>query len=374
MAASLDPVSGRRVKNGRRIKVLIVDDSAVIRQVGTEVLARAPDIEVVGAASDPLFALERMKTVWPDVIVLDVEMPRMDGISFLRKIMIEHPTPVVMCSSLTAKGARTTMDALEAGAVAIITKPRLGVKSFIEHSADELIRAVREAAAANVHRLKAAAALAAAAPPKLSADAMLPAQLHALATTTRKVIAIGTSTGGTQALEVLLKAIPRAAPGMVIVQHMPPSFTASFAARLNSVCELEVREAASGDRVMPGRALIAPGGKHMLLARSGAEYHVDVVDGPLVSRHKPSVDVLFRSVANVAGANAIGAIMTGMGDDGARGLLEMKQSGAYTFAQDENSCVVFGMPREAIARGAVDEVVPLSGLSRKLLVRACHNS
>lgn len=354
------------------IKVLIVDDSAVVRQVSTEVLSRAGGIQV-SAAADPLFALERMKANWPDVIVLDVEMPRMDGITFLRKVMAERPTPVVMCSSLTEKGAQTTMQALEAGAVAIITKPKMGVKSFLQDSSDDLVRAVREAAHANVGRLKAIAAMAQKALPKLSADAVLSAGgSHAMAQTTETLVAIGTSTGGTQALEVVLRQMPAVAPGMVIVQHMPEKFTASFAERLDSLCDIEVREARSNDRVIPGRALVAPGGKHMLLKRSGAYYHVDVVAGPLVNRHRPSVDVLFRSVAKFAAANAIGVIMTGMGDDGAAGLLEMKRAGAHTFAQDEATCVVFGMPKEAIARGAVVEVAPLDDLARRVLTRAAR--
>lgn len=354
------------------IKVLIVDDSAVVRQVSTEVLSRAGGIQA-SAAADPLFALDRMKANWPDVIVLDVEMPRMDGITFLRKVMAERPTPVVMCSSLTEKGAQTTMQALEAGAVAIITKPKMGVKSFLQDSSDDLVRAVREAAQANVGRLKAVAAMAQKVPAKLTADAMLsPAGSHAMAQTTETLVAIGTSTGGTQALEVVLRQLPAVAPGMVIVQHMPEKFTASFAERLNGLCDIEVREAKTNDRVIPGRALIAPGGKHMLLKRSGAYYHVDVVDGPLVNRHRPSVDVLFRSVAKFAGANAIGVIMTGMGDDGAAGMLEMKHAGAHTFAQDEATCVVFGMPKEAISRGAVAEVAPLDDLARRILMRAAR--
>jgi two-component system chemotaxis response regulator CheB len=341
-----------------------------VRQVTTAVLNTAPGIAVIGAAADPLFAMERMKVQWPDVIVLDVEMPRMDGITFLRKVMAERPTPVVMCSSLTEKGAQTTVQALAAGAVSIITKPKIGVKTFLETSSDELVRAVREAAQSNVHRLKAATLLAQKVPPKLTADAMLPPGGLAMAQTTETVIAVGTSTGGTQALEVLLRQLPVVTPGMVIVQHMPEKLTASFAERLDGLCDMDVREARNNERVIPGRALIAPGGKHMLLKRSGAQYHVEVVDGPLINRHRPSVDVLFRSVAKYAGANAVGVIMTGMGDDGAAGLLEMKRAGAYTYAQDEASCVVFGMPKEAIARGAVDDTVPLEDLARRVLQRA----
>lgn len=341
-----------------RIKVLIVDDSAVVRQVLTAVLQRDPAIEVIGAASDPVFAMERMRAQWPDVIVLDVEMPRMDGITFLKKIMAERPTPVVICSTLTDKGAETTMQALAAGATSILPKPKMGLKRFLQDSAEDLVSAVKAAAQANVRRLVPVASAPRIAP-KLSADAILPASVQAMAETTDRVIAIGTSTGGTQALEMVLTALPRVCPGIVIVQHMPEKFTEAFANRLNGLCKIEVREAKAGDRVMPGRALIAPGGRHMLLKRSGAQYHVDVVDGPLVSRHRPSVDVLFRSVAKCAGRNALGIIMTGMGDDGARGLKELHDMGARTLAQDEASCVVYGMPKEAVKLGAVDRVLPL---------------
>jgi two-component system chemotaxis response regulator CheB len=354
----------------KKIKVLLVDDSAVVRQVLQAILDDEPDIEVIGAASDPIFALDKLSRAWPDVIVLDVEMPRMDGITFLKKIMAEHPTPVVICSTLTEKGAETTMQALAAGAVEIITKPKIGLKSFLQDSSAQLVHAVRAAAQANVSRLGRAGSAAAPAPvaAKLSADAMLPAgSSHAMAQTTERIVAIGTSTGGTQALEAILTALPRVCPGIVIVQHMPEAFTAAFAARLNGLCQIEVREAKNNDRVIPGLALIAPGGKHMLLKRSGAYYHVDVVDGPLVNRHRPSVDVLFRSVAKFAGKNATGIIMTGMGDDGARGLKEMLDAGANTVAQDEASCVVFGMPKEAIKLGAAKKIMPLNEIHRAIL-------
>ena len=350
------------------IEVMIVDDSAVVRQVLSGLLNGAQGIVVSHAVANPLLAIERMKTQWPDVIVLDVEMPRMDGITFLRKIMAERPTPVVICSTLTEKGAQTSMDALAAGAVAIITKPRLDLKQFLHDSADELVSAVRAAAGANVRRLAGRAA----APPqptvKHSADVILPpAEGRAMVQTTERVVALGTSTGGTQALEEVLTALPRVCPGIVIVQHMPEKFTAAFAARLDSVCQISVKEAANNDRVVPGRALIAPGGKHMLLRRTGAYYFVEVVDGPLVNRHRPSVDVLFRSVARCAGANALGVIMTGMGDDGAAGLLEMLKAGARTVAQDEASCVVYGMPKEAVKRGGVEKSVPLNAIYREIL-------
>ena len=348
------------------VKVLIVDDSAVVRQVLADVLAQDPGIQVIGAASDPVFAMERMRAQWPDVIVLDVEMPRMDGITFLKKIMAERPTPVVICSTLTEKGAETTIQALAAGAASIVPKPKMGLKRFLQDSAEDLIGAVRAAAQSNVQRLVPAARTPALAP-KLSADAILPASSAAMAETTDRVVAIGTSTGGTQALEAVLTALPRVCPGIVIVQHMPEKFTEAFANRLNGLCQLEVREAKAGDRVMPGRALIAPGGRHMLLKRSGAQYHVDVIDGPLVSRHRPSVDVLFRSVAKCAGKNALGIIMTGMGDDGAHGLKELHDMGARTLAQDEASCVVYGMPKEAVKLGAVDRILPLGEIHQEII-------
>ena len=353
------------------IKVMVVDDSAVVRQVVAGLLGAAPGMQVVAAVADPLLAIERLKQQWPDVIVLDVEMPRMDGITFLRKIMAERPTPVVICSTLTEKGAKTTLEALAAGAVAIVTKPRLGLKQFLNESADDLVATVRAAARANVRRLAGgprAETAPASVPGKNTADVILPpAGTRAMTQTTERVVAIGTSTGGTQALEEVLTALPRVCPGIVIVQHMPEKFTAAFAARLDSLCSIDVREARHNDRVVPGRALIAPGGRHMLLKRSGAQYFVEVVDGPLVNRHRPSVDVMFRSAAKSAGVNALGVIMTGMGDDGAAGLLEMRNAGAHTLAQDEESCVVFGMPKEAIKRGGVERTVSLGAVASEIL-------
>jgi len=340
------------------IRVLVVDDSAVVRQVMSDILGREPGIRVIGAAPDPIFALERMRREWPDVITLDVEMPRMDGVTFLKKIMAERPTPVVICSSLAQAGAETTMQALAAGAVSIITKPTLGLKDFLRESSNDVVTGVRAAAASKVRNLAARPAATVSAEPIEGAGGS-----HAMVRTTDSIVAIGTSTGGTQALEVLLTGLPPTVPGIVIVQHMPEKFTASFAARLNRLCEIDVFEAKDGQRVVPGRALIAPGGKHMMLRRSGAQYHVEVVDGPVVNRHRPSVDVLFRSVAKYAGRNALGVIMTGMGDDGARGLKEMHDAGARTIAQDEESCVVFGMPKEAIKLGAVDRVMPLQNIA-----------
>jgi two-component system, chemotaxis family, protein-glutamate methylesterase/glutaminase len=356
-------VSGQRGP----VKVLIVDDSAVVRQVMTGLLASDPGIQVLGAASDPIFALERMRSEWPDVILLDVEMPRMDGITFLKKVMQERPTPVVICSTLTEAGAATSVEALSAGAVSVVTKPKLGLKQFLGETAEELIATLKQAARARVSRPSARAATLA---PKTkhNADVMLaPPRDKAMTQTTEQIIAIGTSTGGTQALEAVLSELPLVCPGIVIVQHMPPQFTAAFAARLNSLCAIEVREARDRDRVVPGCALIAPGGKHMLLNRSGAQYYVEIKDGPPVNRHCPSVDVLFRSVARHAGRNALGVIMTGMGDDGARGLKEMRDAGSHTVAQDEASCVVFGMPREAIRMNAVEQTVPLRSIARTIL-------
>lgn len=350
----------------KNIKVMIVDDSAVVRQVLADKLGSDSHIQVIAVAADPIFAMEKMQRQWPDVIVLDVEMPRMDGISFLRKLMQERPTPVVICSTLTEKGTKTTMQALEAGALSVITKPKMGLKQFLEDSSSDIVTAVKAAAQANVKKLVVHTALSV--PDKLTADAILPmGRPVAMAQTTERIVAIGTSTGGTQALELVLTRLPRVCPGIAIVQHMPEKFTAAFAERLNQLCEIKVKEAQHNDRLIPGLALIAPGGKHMLVKRSGAQYFVEVVNGPLVNRHIPSVDVLFRSVAKTAGKNALGIIMTGMGDDGASGLLEMHHTGSHTIAQDEESCVVFGMPNEAIKRNAVDKVIPLSRIPSSIL-------
>ncbi len=351
------------------VKVLIVDDSAVVRQVLSEVLNADPGIDVIAVAPDPIFAQEKMKKQWPDVIVLDVEMPRMDGITFLKKLMAERPTPVVICSSISQKGSETAMQALAAGAVGIVPKPGIGNRrAALEDAASDLIRAVRTAAHANLGNLRVGdRAGTVGVTQKLSADAILPATSHAMAQTTERIVAIGTSTGGTQALEAVLTALPRVCPGIVIVQHMPEKFTASFAARLDTLCQIEVREAQNGDRVMAGRALIAPGGRHMLLKRNGSQYHVEVVDGPVVNRHRPSVDVLFRSVAKFAGRNALGVIMTGMGDDGARGLKEMHEAGAATVAQDEATCVVYGMPKEAVKLGGVDRSAALHAIPAEIM-------
>ncbi len=344
----------------QKIKVLIVDDSAVVRQALTEVLSSDPAIEVIGSASDPFIAADRMRERIPDVITLDVEMPRMDGITFLKKLMTQHPLPVVICSTLTVQGSETTLKALEYGAVEIIEKPKLGTKQFFEESKIRICDAVKAAAMARPRKAAPRVAVA----PKLTADAVIAkATSHAMVQTTEKVVVVGASTGGTEALKVFLESLPQDAPGMVIVQHMPEHFTRAFADRLDKTCAVSVKEAEENDTVIRGRVLIAPGNKHTLLKRSGARYYVEVKEGPLVSRHRPSVDVLFRSAARYAGPNAIGVIMTGMGDDGARGMKEMKEQGAVTLAQDEETCVVFGMPKEAIKLGGVDKVAPLDALA-----------
>lgn len=342
------------------IKVMIVDDSAVVRQVLTEQLNAIPGIQVIASARDPIFAQRYLEKAWPDVIVLDIEMPRMDGITFLKKIMHERPTPVVICSTLTEKGADVTMQAMSAGAVDIITKPKAGLKDFLQDHKTLLGDAIKAAGRARVGRVAAAPPKPMLASPKLNADVVLPEHAaRPLTETTDRVVAIGTSTGGTQALERVLTHLPRTAPGVVVVQHMPGQFTAAFAKRLDGLCEVQVKEATTGDRVIPGLVLIAPGTHHMLLRRSGAQYRVEVKEGPLVSRHRPSVDVLLRSVAQSAGANAVGIIMTGMGDDGAHGMKELHDAGAFTVAQDEATSVVYGMPKEAVKRGGVDAILPL---------------
>lgn len=343
---------------------MVVDDSAVVREVMQQLLNKQPDIQVIGVAQDPIFALQRMQANWPDVLLLDIEMPRMDGITFLRQIMKDRPTPTVICSSLAEAGMQATFDALAAGAVSVVAKPQRGVRDFLRESEQALIEAIRAAAVSNLKRLRRAPAVS----PKLTADAILPApSAKPLTRTTDRFVAIGVSTGGTQALEQVLPLLPATCPGIVIVQHMPEVFTRSFAQRLDSLCEISVAEAKSGDRILAGHALIAPGGRHLLVKRSGAQYVAEVVDGPLVSRHRPSVDVLFRSAAQAAGPNAMGMIMTGMGDDGARGLRELFDAGARTVAQDEASCVVFGMPKEAIKLGAAREVLGLSSFAQAIV-------
>ena len=351
-----------------KIHVLVVDDSSVVRQTLSEILNSDPGIEVMATAGDPFIAAEKIKEQLPDVITLDIEMPRMDGLTFLQKIMAQRPIPVVICSSLAEKGSETALKALEYGAVEIITKPRMGTKQYLEESKIRICDAVKAAAMARPKRLTKPCVV----QPKLTADAVIAkSTTKAMIDTTEKVVAIGASTGGTEALRVFLETLPMDTPGMVIVQHMPEHFTTSFAKRLDDLCRVSVKEAQDNDTIIRGRVLIAPGNYHTLLKRSGARYYVEVREGPLVCRHRPSVDVLFRSTARYAGRNAVGVIMTGMGDDGARGMLEMKEAGAYTFAQNEDTCVVFGMPQEAIKRGAVDSVLPLEAIADAVL-RRCN--
>lgn len=350
-----------------KIKVLIVDDSAVVRQTLSSILSTDPGIEVLDTAADPYYAAKKIQSRVPDVITLDIEMPRMDGLTFLKKIMSQHPIPVVIISSLTTEGTLTAMKALELGAVEIITKPQLGTKAFFEESKIRLCDVVKAAAKANL-RKKIFFDSKMEVTPKLSADAVLAKRdRKSMIKTTEIVVVVGASTGGTEALLTFLQALPADSDGVLIVQHMPELFTKSFANRLDSICKISVKEAENGDTVIRGRALIAPGNKHMLLKRSGARYFVQIQDGPLVNRHRPSVDVLFRSTAQYAGSNAIGIIMTGMGGDGARGLLEMKEAGAYTIGQDEQSCVVYGMPKEAVKLNAVMKILPLDKIAPHLI-------
>jgi two-component system chemotaxis response regulator CheB len=363
--------------SGKKIRVLIVDDSATVRQTLKDILESDPGIEVMATAADPYAAVQHIRKEVPDVITLDVEMPRMDGITFLEKIMAQHPIPVVICSTLTEKGSATGLAALEKGAVEIITKPKVGTQQFLAESRIFICDIVKSAAGIRVRDrrnvpLTHSAPVSATVQPRLTADAVLPKPgSGAMIETTEKVVAVGASTGGTEALRIFLEALPADAPGILIVQHMPEKFTEAFAQRLNQLCRVGVKEAQDGDSVIRGQVLIAPGGRHMLLKRSGARYYVEVKDGPLVSRHRPSVDVLFRSTARYAGKNAVGVIMTGMGDDGAQGMLEMKQAGAYNLAQDEASCVVYGMPAEAVKAGGVDRILPLGNIAMEVM-RLCR--
>jgi two-component system chemotaxis response regulator CheB len=346
-----------------KVRVLIVDDSASVRQILLTILSEDPAIEVIATASDPFVAARRLEKEVPDVILLDIEMPRMDGMTFLRKIMAQHPIPVIICSSLTEEGSNVMFEAFEAGAVDIVPKPRIDTRQALLECSTRLREAVKSAARARV-RPRAARRLI---EKKLTADAIIPPPVQGKSRpTTERIVCIGASTGGTEALNDVLETLPQNSPGILIVQHMPAGFTAAFARRLNGVCQIQVKEAEDGEPVLPGCAYIAPGARHMLVQRIGLRYQIAIKDGPPVSRHRPSVDVLFRSAAQHAGANALGVIMTGMGDDGARGLLEMRKLGASTRAQDEESCVVFGMPKEAITCGAAEKVVSLHQISREI--------
>jgi len=348
------------------IKVLVIDDSALVRTLLTEIINKQPDMEVVGTAPDPHVAREKIKALNPDVLTLDVEMPKMDGLAFLERLMRLRPMPVVMVSSLTEKSSAITLHALELGAFDFVTKPKLDIRNGLQEYAEELTDKIRGAVTARMGRSFTRSLAPSPVRSKNSADVVLAAEHHTFSTT-EKIILAGASTGGTEALKVFLMDLPADSPGILITQHMPEAFTKTFARRLDGLCKIAVKEAEHGERVLPGHAYLAPGNRHLLLKRSGANYMTELSDGPLVNRHRPSVDVLFRSAANCAGKNAIGVIMTGMGDDGAAGMLEMHQAGASTLAQDEQSCVVFGMPKEAIARGGVDEVAPLQDLSHHLL-------
>jgi two-component system, chemotaxis family, protein-glutamate methylesterase/glutaminase len=356
-----------------KIRALIVDDSALVRQLLTEILNSDPSIEVVGSAPDPYIAREKIKKLNPDVLTLDVEMPRMDGITFLRNLMRLRPMPVLMVSSLTEQGADMTFQALEIGAIDFVSKPKVDVAHSLEQYSEEIIEKVKTAARARIHTRPAAAA-----PiqvqPKLSADAVLESHQRMHLKTTERVIAIGASTGGTEAIKDILAHMPADSPGIVITQHMPEAFTASFAQRMDSLSPMVVREAKDGDQIFSGHAFIAPGNRHLLVARSGARYICKINDGPPVNRHRPSVDVLFRSVADNVGPNGVGVILTGMGDDGAQGMREMHEAGIPTFAQDEKTSVVWGMPGSAVKLGAIDEVLPLERISTRILAIAAGNN
>lgn len=351
----------------KKIRVVVVDDSALVRSLLAEIINRQKDMECVGTANDPLVAREMIRELDPDVITLDIEMPRMDGIDFLGRLMRLRPMPVVMVSTLTERGAEITMKALELGAVDFVAKPRIGVASGLNDLSDQIVEKVRIAASAHVRR---APALPTAATQAASGAAGARAPVAAIGrVSTEKLICIGASTGGTEAIKEILTNLPADSPGIVITQHMPPGFTTSFAARLNSLCQIAVQEAVNGERILPGHAYIAPGGKQFRVSRSGANYVAVVEDGELVNRHKPSVEVLFKSIASVVGRNAYGVMLTGMGNDGAKAMREMKDAGSYNFVQDEASCIVFGMPREAILHGAADEVLPLSAIAPALIAK-----
>jgi len=353
------------VNEVKKIRVIVVDDSALVRSLLTEIINRQPDMECVGTANDPLVARELIRELNPDVITLDIEMPRMDGIDFLERLMRLRPTPVVMISTLTERGAEVTMKALELGAVDFVSKPRIGVVDGITDLSTQIVEKVRIAAKAHVKRRPLSGSVARSSLEAVSEKCSSSPVLTRFAS--ERLVVIGASTGGTEAIKEVLMALPADFPAVVITQHMPPGFTASFAARLNGLCKLDVREAINGERILPGHAYIAPGGQQFRVDRSGANYVAVVEEGELVNRHRPSVEVLFRSAARVAGRNAFGIMLTGMGNDGAKAMREMKDAGAYNFVQDEASCIVFGMPREAILHGAADEVLPLSKIAEALV-------
>ena len=352
------------------IKVYVVDDSAVVRQALAHMLAGSTELELIGSAPNPLLAMEAIRKNPPDVLLLDIEMPGMDGLTFLRQIMGSHPIPTVICSTLSTEGSRVALDALSAGAVAVLAKPKLGLKQHLEASRHEMIQTLKSAARSRPRARTATSSFVAVRPVNTGANGQFGVDsrvvgVHALAM--NKPVVIGSSTGGTQALELVLTQLPADAPGIAITQHMPEKFTAMYAKRLDGLCAMNVREARDGDRLERGLALIAPGGLHMQLVKIRGQYHVKVLDGPPVNRHKPSVDVLFKSAAECAGRDALGIILTGMGDDGARGMKQMHGVGARTIAQNEETCVVFGMPKEAIKLQAVDEVLPLESIANAIL-------
>ena len=348
-----------------KTRVLIIDDSALVRSLLTEIVNREPDLEAIGAAPDPLVAREMIRAMNPDVLTLDIEMPRMDGLDFLERLMRLRPTPVVMVSTLTERGADATFKALELGAIDFVSKPRLGIAAGLNELAHDICEKIRAASKVRMHRhVQPGAPRADGVHPQVK---RAPVQYSRIST--EKLIAIGASTGGTEAIREVITALPADSPAVLITQHMPPGFTRSFAARLDGLCKMTVTEARDGERVLPGHVYVAPGDRHMKLIRSGANYVIALDDGAPVNRHRPSVDVLFRSVAEVAGQNALGVMLTGMGRDGAAAMLEMKQAGAFNIAQDEATCVVFGMPREAISCGGVDEVLPITGIAERLQSR-----
>ncbi len=350
------------------LKVFLVDDSATVRKVLRDILEAAPGIEVIGTAQDPIFAQKHLEKVWPDVFILDVEMPRMDGLTFLKKIMAEHPTPVVMCSTLTEQGSATSLKALTSGAIEVVEKPKTNLKNGLLDSSQKLINAVKAASMANVSNIKRSLKpTPKVIKPKLLIDDVIPNTVARPIRTSNNFIIIGASTGGTQALEHVLTPLPATTQGIAIVQHMPEKFTLAFANRLNQICAMQIKEASEGDELKQGVVLIAPGGHHMVLVAKGNRIFTAIKEAPPVNRHRPSVDVLFRSAAKTIGSKALGIILTGMGDDGARGLKEMQEAGAKTIAQNKESCVVYGMPAEAVKLNAADEILDLAAIPNKII-------